>query len=120
MTSPSLLSRESTTLSPRFPQNGHFIGVRQLLLPRLARQVAKSPETQTVLHHEDEAGDDHGKERDGVQDEPCSHGLILRRAEEGRHAVAVGRVIAADAGRRRYRNADDEERLEEKADAMSD
>src|SRR5262245_39324503 len=104
MTSPSLLSRESTTLSPRWPQNGHFIGgspflfvllVRVVLLAGSAGQVLQAADTQTVLRHEHDAKQDDRHKRDGVGDDGRGNGAIVARAKECRHADAIRLVIAA-------------------------
>src|SRR6185503_1748479 len=109
MTSPSLLSRESTTLSPRWPQNGHFIGVSPFLFVLLARragQVFQTADAQAILRHEDDAQEDHGHEGDGVRHDGGSDRAIVVCTKEGRHADAIRLVIAADATRRRNCDAD--------------
>src|SRR5687767_12355414 len=98
MTSPSLLSRESTTLSPRWPQNGHFIGGSPfllVLLARRARQILQAAHAQTILSHEHHAEEHDGHERDRVCDDGCGDGPIVGCAKEGRHTNPIGLVITA-------------------------
>ena len=113
--SPSLLSRESTTLSPRWPQNGHFIGsavVLRLCLvaasslhaaPRFSPSCATKTSPSSVT---------------GTNENACStmrgaDRRVVRRAEERGHADPKRLVKAADRARRRHRDADDEQRHHE-------
>src|SRR5688572_29114273 len=115
MTSPSLLSRESTTLSPRWPQNGHFIGVSPFLFVLLARRASKvfqTADAQAILRHEHDAEEDHWHEGDGVRDDGRGDRAVVGRTKKRRHANTIGLVIAADASRCGHGNADHEQCLQ--------
>src|SRR5215510_16057333 len=102
MTSPSLLSRESTTLSPRWAQNGHFICLRPLLLASRAGEVFQTPDAQIVLGHEHEAEQHHRDERDRMRDDRTGDRLIVLCPEKGGDPPTIRGVIAADTARCRY------------------
>src|SRR5262249_56604431 len=94
--SPSLLSRESTTLSCRWPQNGHFIILFRCCCPEVLQG-------QTMGDHV------HAASQDGwnVLRYPCyqrrSDRLLCRHAEKSRHAEYVSRLKTA-ANSRNLRN----------------
>src|SRR6185312_13062352 len=106
MTSPSLLSRESTTLSPRWPQNGHFIcgcscrfrasSHVEGLLPGDARQATEAGYARAVLRHDDHTRDHAGQERDRVEDERRADRGVVGRVKERRHRDAIRLMKAAD------------------------
>src|SRR5688572_2763207 len=106
MTSPSLLSRESTTLSPRWPQNGHFIGVGYLLLACGGGKRLEAAKTETVLGHEDRSQDDDRDERHRVEHDCGGHRCLIRGTEERRDPDTVRLVKTADATRRWDGHAD--------------
>src|SRR3954469_21623897 len=99
MTSPSLLSRESTTLSPRWPQNGHFIcgcSCRFLvstdvegLLPGNARQSTEAGDARAVARHDDQPWDQAGEKRDCMEHERGADRGVVRRVKERRNRDAI-------------------------------
>src|SRR5262245_27255704 len=113
MTSPSLLSRESTTLSPRWPQNGHFIGASPFLLVLLvlvvlvrggAGQVLQAADAQAILAHDHDAKQDNRHKRDRVRDDGRGDRLIVGRAKKRRHPDSISLVVTAYATWRGHRH----------------
>src|SRR5262245_40701330 len=96
MTSPSFDSRESTTLSPRCPQYGHFIQrltlkaqlsrapSRGMSLLRLIGQAANLRDVQPFLRGEQQPEDHRRRDRKEVDHNRGADRRIVRRAEERR------------------------------------
>ena len=86
MTSPSLLSREST----------------------------EAGDAHAVARHDDCTRNKTGQERHRVQHERGAHRRIIRRVKERRHRNPVGLVETAHRARGRHGNPDDEHSLNQK------
>src|SRR5439155_14116467 len=115
MTSPSFDSRESTTLSPRWPQYGHFTADRtgtSRRIPLLGRRVGHLPHARNVqpgVGREKQAEHQRGTDREGVQDDRGADGRIVPRAVEGGRREPKRLVEPANRSRRRDGDADDEQ-----------
>src|ERR1051325_4339039 len=97
MTSPSLLSRESTTRSSAFPQYGHrmtrrisrFVGAACLL-----RQLLP---VQSFAEKQQQSGDDDGDRSDEVKEHGHGDGAVDVETVKRREDVLTDLVESADA-----------------------
>src|SRR5579871_6041547 len=108
MTSPSLLSRESTTLSPRWLQYGHFTsGSRGL---GASRQLPHRAEIQPGLRRKDRAEHKGGQKRKRMKNDGRADRGVIWRAEKRSCSKAECFVEAADRARRGHGAADHQDR----------
>src|SRR5690349_10331728 len=96
MTSPSLLSRESTTLSPRCAQYGHFMRLGGATGFGLIRELTHAGHVESGLRGEHQAEQQRRADGEGVQHDRRTYRRVIRRTEEGRRAEPEHRVEAAD------------------------
>src|SRR5438132_2346469 len=96
MTSPSLLSRESTTLSPRWPQYGHFIRSGGVALLRLIGQAPHAAEVQAGLRRKPQPEQQRRSDGEQMQQDRAGHREIVGRAEKHRRTDAERLVESAD------------------------
>ena len=109
MTSPSLLSRESTTLSSMWAQKGHF-KIAPPKAPAPAGVIAGHlAEAQPLAPEQHEPEHQHGQVRQRVRGDGGRGGRRARHAEHVGERQQVERVEAAHHPRRRDRHAHDQE-----------